>query len=178
VAVLRALLLIAGFAAVAALPCALGLLIVGVGEVAERGSRAIRRGFRRVTRAIGAVFGGRWVQRWRLARIARSLRAAPALERAVPTCPPLEQVAADLRRLGRQRLGIATRSPVWFMAVQKAYDDRLRVACTQLGIEEHLSEVSGIDLDVERLRVEAQLEFAGLVLANTGAQPRPRNEQR
>src|SRR5262245_41430850 len=119
---------------------------------------------------------GRWARRWRLVRIARALRVAPALERAEPSCPPLEQVAADLRRLSRQRLGIATRSPVWFTAVQRAYDDRLRVACGQLGVEEHLGELSGLDLDLERVRVEGVLEAAGLALRDPS--PQSRHEQR
>jgi hypothetical protein len=42
----------------------------------------------------------------------------------------------------------------------------------QLGIEEHLDEVSGIDLELERLRVEGELQRAGLVLRNASAQPR------
>ena len=66
------------------------------------------------------------------------MRLTPAEEASQPTCPPIERVAADLRRLGKQRTGIATRSPVWFTAVQRAYDDRLRVASGQLGIEHRL----------------------------------------
>jgi hypothetical protein len=175
VALLRALLIVIALAAVAALPCALGLLVIMVDEAAERAYRAIRRGLRRAGRA---VFTGRWARRWRLVRIARALRVAPALERAEPSCPPLEQVVADLRRLSRQRLGIATRSPVWFTAVQRAYDDRLRVACGQLGVEEHLSELSGIDLDLERVRVEGALALAGLTFTDADTQQRPRHEQR
>jgi hypothetical protein len=175
VAVLRALLIVTAFVAVAVLPCALGLLIIMVDEAAERAYRAVRRGLRRAMRA---VLTSRWARRWRLVRIARALRVAPALERAEPSCPPIEQVAADLRRLGRQRLGIATRSPVWFTAVQRAYDDRLRLACGQLGLEEHLSELSGVDLDLERVRVEGVLDLAGFALSDAHTQPRPRHEQR
>jgi hypothetical protein len=175
VALLRAVLIVAAFAAVAVMPCLLGLLIIMVDEAAERAYRAIRRGVRK---ALRAMFTTRWARRWRLVRIARALRVAPALERAEPSCPPLEQVAADLRRLSRQRVGIATRSPVWFTAVQRAYDDRLRVACGQLGIEEHLNELTGVDLDLERVRVEGALEMAGLALTDADTQPRPRHEQR
>ena len=85
---------------------------------------------------------------------------------------PIELVAADLRRLGRQRLGIAMRSQVWFTAVHRAYDDRLCVACGQLGIEQHLGELTGIDLDLERVRVEGLLLAAGLAFRDS-AQNRP-----
>jgi hypothetical protein len=85
----------------------------------------------------------------------------------VPQGPPIEQLAGDLRRLNRLRVGVATRSPVWFNAVQRAYDDALRVACVQLGIDQYLDEVSGVDLEVERLRVEGELQRAGLALRDT-----------
>jgi hypothetical protein len=82
-----------------------------------------------------------------------------------PAGPPFEQVAADLRRLARQRAEVAPRSPVWFAAVHRAYDDRLRIACRELEIAEHLHDLEGIDLEIERLRVEGLLEAAGLSLA-------------
>jgi hypothetical protein len=88
----------------------------------------------------------------------------PAAEEA-PAGPPFEQVAADLRRLARQRADVANRSPVWFAAVHRAYDERLRIACRELEISEHLQELEGIDLEIERLRVEGLLEAAGLNLA-------------
>ncbi|MFI5913648.1 hypothetical protein [Dactylosporangium sp. NPDC051541] len=58
------------------------------------------------------------------------------------------------------------------MAVQEAYDEGLHVACAELKVEEHLDELTGIDLEVERLRVEGELERAGLVLRNAGAEQR------
>lgn len=170
---MRAVLVVAAFAGVAAAPCVLCLLITSADEVIERLFRGVRRGLRRVGRRIGGLLlAGPVGRRWRLVRLAHALKVAPALERSEPTCPPIEQVAADLRRLSGQRLGIATRSPVWFTAVQRAYDDRLHVACSQLGLEEHLAELSGLDLDVERVRVEGLLEAAGLVLRDNSAQPR------
>lgn len=78
--------------------------------------------------------------------------------------PSIQEIAADLRRLGRQRLGIATRSKVWHAAVLLAYDDRLRLASRCLGIPEHLGELDGVDLEIERVRVEGELEAAGLSL--------------
>jgi hypothetical protein len=106
---------------------------------------------------------------WRLDRSGRELGDLKG-GRAVG--PPIEQVAGDLRRLNRLRESVATRSRVWFVAVQEAYDEGLHVACAQLGVEEHLAEVAGIDLELERLRVEGELQRAGLVLRNAGAQQR------
>lgn len=78
--------------------------------------------------------------------------------------PPIQQIAADLRRLDRQRLGVATQSRVWHAAVQQAYDDRLRLASRCLGVAEHLAQLDGIDLAIERVRVEGELQAAGLTL--------------
>ncbi|MDR7279620.1 hypothetical protein [Catenuloplanes atrovinosus] len=81
-----------------------------------------------------------------------------------PPSPAIEFLAADLRRLYRHRLGIATHSLVWHIAVLRAYDARLRLASRCLDIPEHLAEVVGMDLEIERLRIESELEAAGLVL--------------
>jgi hypothetical protein len=81
--------------------------------------------------------------------------------------PAIEQVAADLRRLGGLRLGVATTSPVWHAAILRAYDDRLRLACQYLGVTEHLAELGGVDLEIERVRVEGQLVGLGLVLGGS-----------
>nr|WP_173042823.1 hypothetical protein [Phytohabitans flavus] len=78
--------------------------------------------------------------------------------------PSIQQIAADLRRLDRQRFGVATRSKVWHAAVLLAYDDRLRLASRCLGVCEHLETLEGVDLEIERVRVEGELEAAGLTL--------------
>jgi hypothetical protein len=78
--------------------------------------------------------------------------------------PSIQQIAADLRRLDNQRLGVATRSKVWHAAVLLAYDDRLRLASRALGVCEHLDELDGVDLEIERVPVEGELEAAGLHL--------------
>jgi hypothetical protein len=156
VAVLRVLLIVAGVAALISLPC-LVLLAITVGDTIHRARRAVRRGWRRRFHRGGLS----WRQRRRLARLDRGLDARVAPE---PAGPPIEQIAADLRRLGRQRVGIAMRSPVWFTAVQRAYDERLRLACRELCIEEHLDRLDGMDLEIERVRAEGELESAGLVL--------------
>ncbi|WP_433081070.1 hypothetical protein ACQP1P_44985 [Dactylosporangium sp. CA-052675] len=109
---------------------------------------------------------------WRLNRIGRGAGEAARDRGEWAAGPPIEQVAGDLRRLNRLRESVAMRSRVWFVAVQEAYDEGLHVACAQLGVEEHLGELAGIDLEVERLRVEGELQRAGLVLRNASAQSR------
>jgi hypothetical protein len=115
--------------------------------------------------------------RWRTRREATRLERSTGIEQQhrrllrrqgdgdAPAGPPFEEVAADLRRLARQRAEVAPRSPVWFAAVHRAYDERLRIACRELRIAEHLGELEGIDLEIERLRVEGLLQAAGLPLA-------------
>lgn len=87
--------------------------------------------------------------------------------------PAIERIAADLRRLGDQRLSVTGRSRVWQNAVREAYDDRLRLASRCLGVAEHLNDLDGVDLEIERVRVEGELQAAGLILASPPAGPRP-----
>jgi hypothetical protein len=78
---------------------------------------------------------------------------------------PIEQVAADLRRL---RAVISTdehRSAAHQIGNRLAYDRVLMQACDMLDIEHELSlNTAGMDRDIERVRVEAELESAGVVL--------------
>jgi hypothetical protein len=99
-------------------------------------------------------------ERRALRRLDRSLsgRAAPAaLPRPRPAESPLpciEQIAAELRRLDRQRrAGPTLESDVW-----------LRLACHSLGVTEHLQQLDAIDRDIERVRVEGELQANGLAL--------------
>jgi len=100
----------------------------------------------------------------RLERALPGRRSRPAEPEPGPDHPAIEEIAADLRRLGRQRLGVAASSSVWHAAVMRAYDERLRMACRCLEVPEHLAELEGIDLEIERIRVEGELIGAGLVL--------------
>jgi len=156
--VVRALVVIVAMVALAFLPCAVALLITHADELAERVWRACRRGCRRAyARAVDyKVMRG------------RPSKTLPE----VPNGPPIEQVAADLRRLSRQRLGIAMRSTVWFAAVQRAYDERLQQACLSLGVDQHLPDLDGLDRDIERVRIEGELQAAGLVLGSVDADRR------
>lgn len=85
-------------------------------------------------------------------------------EPAIASHPPFERIAADLRRLGSDRLGIGQRNELWHTAVERAYDVKLREACHALGIGEHLDELAGIDREIERLRIEGELIAAGVRL--------------
>ena len=139
--------------------------IVCADELIERAARAVRQA--------------------RLARQER--RAISHLDRSIdesvvevdipadPERPTIEQIAADLQRLGRQRLGIAQRSQIWQTAVLRAYDEQLRLACACLGVRQHLSELVGVDLEIERVRVEGELQAAGMTLPTAETE---RREQR
>lgn len=83
-----------------------------------------------------------------------------------PSGPPLEQIAADIRRIRAQINRAPTGMPVarlrgWF----GAYDDVLATACHALGLEERISAMpEGVKRDLERERVERLLTRAGLQL--------------
>jgi hypothetical protein len=160
--VLHGLVVAAALGGLLCLPCLLTLLIFADSAVHHAEDRVVR-------------LTGRW-RGWREAvRLERGTGLAPAARarllpwpggpRAAPAGPPFEEVAADLRRLSRQRAEVAPRSRVWFVAVHRAYDERLRIACRELEIPEYLQELDGIDLEIERLRVEGLLEAAGVRLA-------------
>jgi hypothetical protein len=141
--------------------------IVCADELIERAARAMHRATlsRRERRAIS--------------RLDRSI--GPTVEVALVAAddherPTIEQIAADLHRLGHQRLGVATRSQVWQTAVTRAYDEQLSLACRCLGVPEHLAALNGVDREIERLRVEGELQAAGLPLPT--ADPQRRREQR
>jgi hypothetical protein len=176
VGVLHGLLVAGVIGLIAVAPCLVCALLMSADEIMYRVGETLR-GWKRRVQERRSGLGGRWSRtrlgrRWQLSRVGRRVdEVAPArVQRAVG--PPIEQVAGDLRRLNRLRESVATRSRVWFVAVQEAYDEGLCIACLQLGVEEHLSELAGVDLELERLRVEGELQRAGLVLRNAGAQQR------
>lgn len=152
---MRVLVVAAALVALASLPCVVALLIVHADELLDRVGGIARRGLR-CSRALLVDY--------------RVLHARVAEPVTPPAGPPIEQIAADLRRLGRQRTGVATRSTVWFAAVQRAYDERLVQACCSLGVTQHLGELTGLDREIERVRVEGELQAAGLVLGPVDAE--------
>ena len=101
-----------------------------------------------------------------LRRLDRALRVDDPIPSLVaPDMPSIEQIAYDLRRLDQQRRsGPTQHSERWRAAVLRAYDQRLCLACRCLGLTEHLEPLEGMDRDLERLRVESELQAAGLAL--------------
>ena len=96
----------------------------------------------------------------RLARRFRLLREPAPL----PVEPPIEQVAASLRRVGRELANLPPGTTnVRRRALLLAYDDLLQSACRALAIRHDLGEkLCWWDREVERLRVEVCLAEAGL----------------
>lgn len=85
---------------------------------------------------------------------------------AVPAGRPLEQVAADLRRLSAQLARVPAGAPMARRrGLQAAYDDVLVEAARLLEVPHSLDAVPpGRARDVERLRVQTALATAGLVV--------------
>ena len=116
------------------------------------------------------LFAGRWddrIRRWRDSRqeSAEHRRNVRALRKVQGV--PLERVAADLRRLRTVVSTDAHRSAAHQMGNRLAYDKVLIQACEMLEIEHELGGNSaGIERDIERIRVEAELERAGVVLSD------------
>jgi hypothetical protein len=103
-------------------------------------------------------------ERWLAERSARRrARRFPAGDRR-----PLQDVAADLRRLGRQLALVPAGAPMARRrALQAAYDDVLTEAAGMLAVPHALSEVPpGRPRDVERLRVVCALRTAGLAVGD------------
>ena len=119
-----------------------------------------------------AVLAALWVlpewDRYRR-RLLRAGRALHLVEEQ-PTPPfgrPIEQIAADVRRIGAQVHHAPRGMPVakrrgWF----EAYDDVLIAACHALQLAQRLREFpDGPQRDLERERVERMLQVAGLPLS-------------
>jgi hypothetical protein len=117
----------------------------------------------------------RW-QRWRIHRAgsddgpAIEPTAEAEIDQPDPAGPPLEQIAAEIHRLTYARR-TATAGTPRFVAATRAYDRRLGHACRALEIDEHLTELDGVDLELERLRVEGELLSAGFVLDTDYSRP-------
>jgi hypothetical protein len=144
------------------LPCALAVIVNSNGAAAKRAwvrrSRSDRRALRILDRKLG--------QAPCVEQLAASLAASDERQ------PAIEQIAAELRRLDRQRRGgPTTESETWSAAVARAYDEWLRAACRRLDVTEHLSTLEGVDRDIERVRIEGELQTAGLILRSAADQP-------
>lgn len=82
----------------------------------------------------------------------------------------IEQLAADLRRLRATVASDAHRSAARQLGDRMAYDTVLAQLCDMLEIPHDLGAgIAGVDRDIERVRVEAELERAGVVLSTSGS---------
>jgi hypothetical protein len=115
---------------------------------------------------VGSVAGAGWVARLAFgsARLPAPLRRGR--EPVVPAGRPLEQVAADLRRLGAQLAHVPAGAPMARRrGLQAAYDDVLVEAARLLEVSHALDTVpQGRPRDVERLRLQAALTDVGLAV--------------
>ena len=142
IAVLGAALL-----ALLCLPCAVAVLVGG-------DQLALRRAWMRQSRQTAPM----------LRQLDRHL-SGDAIVPLSTSLVCIEQIAADLRRLDRQRRsGPTTCSEVWMTEVVRSYDERLHLASRCLGVMEQLGALEGAARDAERRRVEGELESAGLSL--------------
>ncbi|MFC4005288.1 hypothetical protein ACFS2C_26200 [Prauserella oleivorans] len=82
-----------------------------------------------------------------------------------PPVPPVERLAADLRRVHRSLVALAPDAPVVRRrATIEAYDTLLAQACQAVRVPHQLDTVDGIEREIERLRVEEALRGAGLAI--------------
>ena len=112
------------------------------------------------------LIAGRWdasMAAWRERRaLRRSHRQALKALREQQGMP-LEQVIADLRRLRAVVGEDAGRSAAHQMGNRLAYDRLLSQACDMLEIHHDLAgDSAGMERDIERIRVEAELERVGV----------------
>jgi hypothetical protein len=106
----------------------------------------------------------------RLPRLRRIRSATPGAPGAgtpdVPAHRPVERVAADLRRLAHELAVVPSGTPVARRrGLLAAYDDVLVEAADVLEVPHQLTSVPEAAREVERLRLLASLEAAGLVVS-------------
>ena len=127
---------------------------------------AILVGVPLIANAIHDLLSGRWDE-----HLGRQHPSDPDDGEAAPHLRgrPVEQLAADLRRL---RVAVATdqrRSATHQLANRVAYDQLLMQVCQMLNVPHELGKnTAGPERDIERIRVEAELERAGIVLSPAG----------
>jgi hypothetical protein len=145
VAVVRALTIFTALVALASLPCLIALVVVGLDEMTYRTGGVVDR-LRTLKIPGQAQFD------WFTPEEADSI----------------ERIAADLRHLDQSRTVLEGMddpgSQVRREALRQAYETRLQDACRSLGVAEHLDGLTGLDREIERLRIEVLLEAEGLVL--------------
>ena len=115
---------------------------------------------------VGSVALAGWVARlvFGSAQLPEPLRRRR--KQAAPVGRPIEQVAADLRRLGAQLARVPAGAPMARRrGLQAAYDDVLVEAAGLLEVPHALDTVPpGRSREVERLRLQTALAEAGLAV--------------
>jgi hypothetical protein len=100
---------------------------------------------------------------WAVVNVPRALRRLrrPAL---VAGHPPIECIAADLRRVRRVLACFPPgTSAIKRISARQAYDELLMQACAALEVEHRLHVLpEGVDRDIERMRLEECLRNLGL----------------
>ncbi|SFP00527.1 hypothetical protein SAMN05421810_101662 [Amycolatopsis arida] len=98
----------------------------------------------------------------------RLVAFAQTVRRTTPAMPhpPIERLAADLRRVRRTLADFEEGTPVVRRrGARQAYDALLIQACVALDVEHTLDRLpEGIEREMERLRVEESLRSAGLFI--------------
>jgi hypothetical protein len=114
------------------------------------------------TVVLGAVFAlPKWIAAAGEARRRRQRRLGKLM---TPSGPPLERLAADLRRLRIQR-GDPRRSRVQREGARLAYQDVIQQAAAALGVTHDLAGAADrFSREVELMRIEQALLDAGFVL--------------
>ncbi|MQA26586.1 MAG: hypothetical protein GEU94_14225 [Micromonosporaceae bacterium] len=157
-ALFRALTIFAALVALASLPCLIAMLVVGMDDLSHRTGGVVDR--LRSLKIPGQA-PGEW---WPL---------APDEEDSI------EQIAADLRDLSQALRGdprlLGPTGPeraVRHAAILAAYETRLQDACRALNVAEHLDDLTGVDREIERVRIEGVLQAQGLVLRSARSRGR------
>ena len=113
---------------------------------------------------------GRWdesIKAWREERQLKRVHRRDVKALSHQQGLPLERVVADLRRLRLVVAQDAHRSAAHQIGNRLAYDRVLMQACEMLDIEHELAGDSiGFERDIERIRVEAELERAGIIVSD------------
>lgn len=95
-------------------------------------------------------------------------RLIERFRRQKPTAPgpPIEKLAADLRRVHRILVCYEPGTPrVRRLGTLQAYDQLLILACQAVEVDHRIDKLPpGTDLELERLRVEERLREAGLAI--------------
>ncbi|MDT7803388.1 MAG: hypothetical protein QOI78_6821 [Actinomycetota bacterium] len=103
---------------------------------------------------------------WCALRLPGVVRRAREKRQPAPQGPPIERVAADLRRVHRLLVDYPSGTPAARRyGTRQAYDELLTQACRQIGVPHRLAELpEGMDREIERLRVEQSLRESGLAV--------------